>query len=217
MIELTNVSYAYKKNQVIRDINVVFEKNKIYGITGRNGAGKTTLVKLISGILQPTGGNILIDEKNTKDMSTTEVSKVAYYCFQNPEYQLFCETVFDEVAFSLRYNKLEESVIKVKVQKILNVFGLEGLVEHYPLKLSGGEKQRLAMATGLVQQPGMLILDEPTSSLDQDNIQRLIHIIKTLNKTENMGFIVISHNESFIKAITDTIYSLDKGKLYEKD
>ncbi len=217
MIELTNVSYAYKKNQVIRDINVVFEKNKIYGITGRNGAGKTTLVKLISGILQPTGGNILIDEKNTKDMSTTEVSKVAYYCFQNPEYQLFCETVFDEVAFSLRYNKLEESVIKVKVQKILDVFGLEGLVEHYPLKLSGGEKQRLAMATGLVQQPGMLILDEPTSSLDQDNIQRLIHIIKTLNKTENMGFIVISHNESFIKAITDTIYSLDKGKLYEKD
>ncbi len=206
-IKLENLSFNYKNENILNNINIEFSSNEITVIQGDNGAGKTTLSKIIMGIEKNFTGEIYLFNKNIKELSLSEIAKDIYYCFQNPSRQLFCETVYEEMAFSLKYqNKSLDNI-----EKILKDFGLWHLKDEYPMNLSGGEKQRLVIAVGIALEPKFLILDEPTSSLDIDNIDKLIRILKSLE----IGMLIISHDKYFINSITNKRYTLKGGNLYD--
>ncbi len=205
---LKDVSFKYKNKVVLKNINAEFSQKKISVIKGANGAGKTTLSKLIMGIEKDFSGEIIIFNKDVKKEKVSSIAQDIFYVFQNPSRQLFCETVLKEIQFALEYRNMPID----KVEFVLNQFNLLHLKDEYPINLSGGEKQRLILACAVALNPKFLILDEPTSSLDKENINNLISILKSLN----MGMIIISHDKYFTQNIADVIYELDKGELYAR-
>ncbi len=207
-IRIENLSFNYENTQVLDNVNIEFSSKKISVLKGENGAGKTTLSKIIMGIEKDFKGEIELFSKNIKDMDLSDIAKDIYYVFQNPERQLFCETVYEEVAFALKYRNKSLD----KIENILKDFGLWHLKDEYPMNLSGGEKQRLIIAVGISLNPKFMILDEPTSSLDEDNILLLIKLLKSLK----IGMLIITHDKKFAEKIADDIYFLKGGKIHAR-
>lgn len=195
-IELKKVNFGYNKNPLIVDFEYVFEDKKCYLLKGKNGSGKTTLTKLILGLLAPKSGEIVINNQNIKKMRVADISKDIGYLFQNAELQLFAPTVWEELSFPYEINKTFNEKIKEKIENTLAQFGLSDLKNSFPLLLSGGEKQRLALATIFVRDIKFLILDEPSSSIDFDGKQYLASLIRQFVE-EGGGVLVISHDEEF--------------------
>ena len=192
MIELKNVSCIYSENgpfetTAVENISLKIEKGRFYGLIGHTGSGKTTLVQLISGLLKPTSGEILIDGVNIADkkIKTKDVTGKVGLVFQYPEYQLFEETVFEDVAFGPRNLGFDEEEVKEKVVSALKTVGLSE--KHYkksPFELSGGQKRRVAIAGVLSMEPDVLILDEPTAGLDPKGRDDILEEIKKLDPHE---------------------------------
>ena len=212
-IDFENVSFNYPNDKkiVLDNISVKFDTNNITAIVGHNGSGKSTLTKLCCNIYRPTKGIVKVFSKNTKYISISDVAKDIYYCFQDPQKQLFCESVKEEIAFALKYQKYDEGTIDEIVEDMLVMFNLKEIESRYPLTLSGGEKQRLAIACGVALKPKLMILDEPTSSLDVDNINNLANIILNLNKEFNIGFLIVSHDLDFVNKICNIKYKMEFG------
>ncbi|MDD4315782.1 MAG: ABC transporter ATP-binding protein [Clostridia bacterium] len=197
-IELRGVCFGYNnKNPLIDDFNCTFESGKCYCLKGRNGCGKTTLTKLILRLLVAQSGEIVIDNENIKKMSVAEISQNVGYLFQNPELQLFAPTVKEELSFPFELNKTLTQETEVRIEETLRQFGLTELKNSFPLLLSGGEKQRLALATIFVRDIKFLILDEPSSSIDCEGKQFLSELIADFVRSGG-GVLVISHDEEFV-------------------
>lgn len=198
-IELKKVCFGYK-TPLITDFDCVFEGNKCYLLKGKNGSGKTTLTKLILGLLSPKSGEIVIDKENIKKKRVADISKDIGYLFQNAELQLFAPTVWEELSFPYEINKTFDEKIKLKIENTLAEFGLSDLKNSFPLLLSGGEKQRLALATIFIRDIKFLILDEPSSSIDNDGKQYLSGLIRRFIE-QGGGVLVISHDEEFVRLL----------------
>ena len=184
-------------------LSVHFERGEIVAVRGKNGCGKTTLTKLLTGILRPTSGRVLIDELDAAGMNLFEIGRRIGYVFQNPCRQLFCDTTFNEVAFGLRNTGLDEDAVADKVNYYLEYFGLAQYSDTYPGKLSLGEKQRLALAAVLALGTDYLVLDEPTSGLDTRRRKELGNILTDLRSKLNCGVILVSHESGFISRYAD--------------
>jgi energy-coupling factor transport system ATP-binding protein len=204
-ITLEQVSYRYPhaKKEIITDFSGSFGRGEIVALSGKNGCGKTTLTKLIVGILCPDRGCISIDGADTQGMDLFEIGKHVGYVFQNPNNQLFCETVYQELAYGLINMGLTETEIKQKVGYYLNYFRLEHHKEDYPGKLSHGEKQRVALAAILAIGPHYVILDEPTTGLDIRGRHSLGHILTEMKRDHQTGIIMVSHEPDFIQSYAD--------------
>lgn len=201
-IELKKVCFGYNKTQIITDFDCVFEGKKCYLVKGKNGSGKTTLTKLILGLLSPKSGEIVIDNENIKKKRVADISKDIGYLFQNVELQLFAPTVLEELSFPYEINKTFDENVKNKIKNTLAEFGLSDLKDSFPLLLSGGEKQRLALATIFIRDIKFLILDEPSSSIDFEGKEYLAGLIKRFIE-QGGGVLVISHDEEFVKMLPD--------------
>ena len=212
-ISLENVSFRYSqtKNDVIKNLSMDIYSKDITIIQGANGSGKTTLSKLCCNIYKPNNGIVTIFSKDAKNLSLSDVAKDIYYLFQDPQKQLFCESVEDEIAFALKYQNYTLAQIEQTTNKMLELFNLNDIKKSYPLLLSGGEKQRLAIACGVAIKPKLMIMDEPTSSLDTENMINLVNIILKLKHDYNMGFLIISHDLDFINRIGDVKYMMQNG------
>lgn len=214
-ISVKNLNFHYEKGKdIIKNINLELDKREITIITGSNGSGKTTLGKLLMGILKPISGEISIQGKNISQMTLAEIGSEIGYLFQNPEKQFFTHSVQEELSFVLKSKGLELEYINKKVDNLLQTFQLEHLRESFPLKLSQGEKQRLAIAGILVNDIEYLILDEPTTGLDMKRKYILTDKLKELNK-KNIGMLIISHDNEFIKLLADRKIKLDRGEIVE--
>jgi len=212
-ISLERVSFGYKKTAFhIDDLSLDFYCGETAVLTGRNGSGKTTLSKLMIGILKPDKGDIFIDGSNIKKHSLAQNAKSAGYLFQNPERQLFCNTVLEEIIFSLRQTGLDEPAARIRAEELLKQFSMEDKAASYPLKLSGGEKQRLALLTVLAMEPKYYILDEPSSGIDRDNKQILTDMLNRL-KAAGAGLCIITHDEELIESLADRKISMEKGRV----
>lgn len=212
-IELKDLSFGYKKeNIVINNINLKIDKDEVTTIIGPNGSGKTTLGKLMMGILKATRGEVYISNKNVAEMALAQVGFNVGYLFQNPEKHFFANTVDDELGFILRLRGFNDSFVANRIEEMLRLFQLEGLKKSSPLLLSQGEKQRLAIASILINEPKYLILDEPTTGLDVERKKLLIGLLKELRK-EGIGMTIISHDHSFIEQLSQRIIKIHRGEI----
>lgn len=196
---IDSIAFSYNnKDNILKNISFSIDDNQHIGLMGHNGLGKTTLVKLMLGILKPQHGDIFLEGKNIRDISLSDIGKKVGFIFQNPEKQLFCPTVWEQMNFSHRNcenskkNKIEE-----KLMRYLEEFGLMKYKDNSPFILSRGEKQRLVLASVLSRDVDFLILDEPTTGLD---ILRTAQLGKYLNRLRDKGkgYLIISHDKSFL-------------------
>ena len=201
--ESITFKYPHGDAPAIKEFSAQFMRGEITAISGSNGCGKTTLTKLLTGILRPSSGCVTIDGSNTDGMSLFEIGQRVGYVFQNPSRQLFCGTVYDEVAYGLRNLRMDEAQIEQKVSIYLELFDLAKHRVTFPGKLSFGEKQRLALAAVLALGTSYLVLDEPTTSLDARRQHELGDTLIKLRQEQNCGIIVVSHADDFIDRYTD--------------
>ena len=205
MIEVKDAAYRYEKSDapVFTGFSAQFARGEITAITGKNGCGKTTLTKLLAGILRPVAGRVFIDDLNISNMNLFEIGRHVGYVFQNPNRQLFCDTVFNEVAYGLRNLGFDDNRIKRETEQYLEYFGLMSYRDTYPGKLSHGEKQRLALAAVLALSADYLVLDEPTTGLDIRRQRELGELLLDLRREFNCGVIFVSHETDFTMRFAD--------------
>ena len=167
MLEVKDLHYTYSTGlEALRGINLTINNGEFLAIMGQNGAGKTTLVKHFNGLLKPTTGTVLVDGINTRDVSVAKLARNVGFVFQNPDHQLFSETVEEEIAFALKNFGFEESVVTKQVDWALNLLDITEYRKTSPFMLSGGERKRVALASILAWDPNIVILDEPTIGQD---------------------------------------------------
>jgi energy-coupling factor transport system ATP-binding protein len=174
--------------------------------------GKTTLGKLLAGILKPARGQVLLFGENTRDMPLYLMGRKIGYSFQNPDQQLFASSVAEEIGFGLKYRGANLEHISRVTAYLLNLFDIEHLKEAFPLNLSWGEKRRVVLAACLAQNPEYLILDEPTTGLDEERIKALTEIIASLRR-KGTGILLISHHQTFIEQNAERILRMEGGEI----
>jgi energy-coupling factor transport system ATP-binding protein len=193
VLTVNNLVHIYpNENKAVNDISLSIREREFIAILGHNGSGKTTLVKHFNALLAPTMGNVTVYGKNTRQHSIFEIGKDIGYVFQNPDHQIFADTVFDEVAFSPKIRGLNDDEIKIRVTEALKAVELEGYEEEDPFSLSKGERQRVAVASILSARPKIIILDEPTTGLDYREQKKMMELIKQLNEAGHT-IIMITH------------------------
>jgi len=225
-IHLKDVSYTYNVNmpfetEAIKSINLHIGKGEFVGIIGHTGCGKTTLLQLINGLLEPTKGNVLIDDINIheKKIKLKEIRKRIGLTFQYPENQLFEESVYKEIAFGPRNMGIEEGQLKNIIEKALAMVKLDFNIykERSPFSLSGGEMRRIAIASVLAIDPEVVILDEPTANLDPKNRNVILKLIQELHQKHKKTIILVSHNMELIAELAQRVLVMEKGKIILDD
>ncbi len=211
IINLTDISFSYPGSpNVLDNLNLKFSRNEKTGLMGPNGSGKTTLFHIIMGLLKPVSGKIEIFGKTAKkEKDFISVRRKIGLLFQDADDQLFSPTVLEDVAFGpLNLGKSRDEAIDI-ARKTLDFLGLEGFEDRVTYKLSGGEKKLVSLATVLAMEPEILLLDEPTTGLDD---KTKTNIKKTLSGLD-LSYILISHEFDLLSEITDSIYIMDNGKI----
>ncbi len=212
LIKISNLSFAYSlRDYVFKEFNFYFCRGEKVGLVGPNGSGKTTLFHLIMGLLHPSEGRIEIFGKERKvEDDFIEVRERIGLVFQDPDDQLFSPTVAEDIVFgplNLRKNQQEARII---LKETLESLGLSGFEDRITYKLSFGEKRLVSLATVWAMQPEVLLLDEPTTWLDDETIIKIIQILK---QHPQLSYIIISHDKNFLKETTNSIYLMDNGKI----
>lgn len=213
MISVENVSFYYSSGvEALKNISIEIGENEFIAIMGENGAGKTTLVKHFNGILKPTKGNVYVNGLNTKKQSVAELSREVGLVFQNPDHQLFCETVEEEIAFGLRNFGFSEKSISEKITWVLEFLDLKRYRMSSPFMLSGGERKRVALAAVLAWNPSVVVLDEPTIGQDyaqKDRLRRLILQLHSQGKT----IIMVTHDVEFVADCNPKVVMMTDGRI----
>ena len=196
-IELENVDFVYPNGfQALEQVHIQIEKGENIAIIGQNGAGKTTTVKLMNGLLKPTGGDVKIDGLNTKDYTTAQIARKVGYVFQNPDEQIFHNTVIEEIEFGPKIMKYEEAKKKELVEKALYLTGLEAYKDVNPYNLPLSIRKLVSIASVIATDTDALIYDEPTAGQDLYGIRVLENILSKLEK-EGKTQITITHDMEF--------------------
>jgi len=218
MISVNNVNYRYTgtSSDVLTNVNLQIQNGEFVAIMGENGAGKTTLVKMFNGLLKPREGAVCIDGVNTTEKSVAQLSRDVGLIFQNPDHQLFAETVSEELSFSLRNFGFDEEVIKRRVTNISNALDLEKYRDSSPFILSGGERKRVALAAILVWDPKHIIMDEPTIGQDYLQKDRLRNFIVQLI-SQGKTVVIVTHDVEFVAECKPRIVLLSKGTIIADD
>ncbi|MCL2804951.1 MAG: energy-coupling factor transporter ATPase [Treponema sp.] len=212
VIDIKGFSYFYNDGISIEDINLSFAENDFAAITGSNGCGKTTLLKNITGLLRPCGGDILIRGKSVKKMPVSDISKEAGYVMQNPDSQLFTDSVYNEVAFSLK-NKYSKTEIKQRVEEALFLTGLKD-PDAYPHALSKADRTKTVIACVLAMGPKIMIFDEIDAGYDYKNNLQIIDIFNKLY-SKGITVIFVTHNMFLANAAHRLIKMDRKGIIFD--
>lgn len=213
MLEFKDVSFSYDSTANVQNLNVKVEKGDFIAIIGSNGAGKSTFSKLCNGLLTPTTGDVFVLNKNTRREKVSSLAKHIGFLFQNPDRQICCNTVKEEIAFSLRNNGIPEDEIKRRVKATLEEFGFDGKTE--PFNLSRGQRQRLCLACLIALNPEILILDEPTTGLDYKECMMMMNRIKQLNEN-GTTVIMVCHDMEVVLDFAKTVVVMNRGQILEK-
>ena len=210
-IEFTNVCFSYiqeeqKENDknFIHNLNLTIKENSFLALLGKNGSGKSTLIKLMFGIEKVLSGDIKIFNKPI-DKEAFEIYKIASLVFQNPDEQIVADTVELDVAFAMENYSISSKEMNRKVDEVLEIVDLKNKRKDYVYSLSGGEKQRLCIASSLVLNPKILVLDEPTSMLDSENRNKIIELLKKIH-SNGTTIIIVTHNINEIEYCNDILF-----------
>lgn len=219
ILRLEDVSYVYSpdtpfEKEALRHVNIDFKENRITGIIGHTGSGKSTVAQLLNGLLRPTSGKVLLEGKNIFE-KTSEIGKVRFkvgLVFQYPEYQLFEETVFRDIAFGPSNMGLDEGEIRRRVENAARFTGISSeLFDKSPFELSGGQKRRVAIAGIMAMEPDVIVLDEPAAGLDPKGRDEIFHGIRHWQKENSKTVILISHSMEDMATYADDIVVMMEG------
>ena len=220
-ISFNNVSYTYNKKDkpALKNINFVIDRNDIVFILGHTGSGKSTLVQHLNGLLFPKDGEVNVEIEgnnfnvNSKEKNIKELRKNVGLVFQFPENQLFESSVLKDVMFSPRNFGYKEEEAEKLAKESLELLGIgENYYQRSPFDLSGGEKRKVAIAGVIASKPKVLVLDEPTSSLDNKSTKEFFNLIKKL-KNDGVLVIVVSHDVNLCYEYADKVMILNRGEL----
>ena len=208
-----NVSYD-KKNNILEGLNLEIEKGELVSLLGPSGCGKTTTLRVVAGFIEPTHGQFILDDT---DMTKVPVHKRNFgLVFQS--YALFPHlSVFDNVAFGLKLQKVSKEEIEKRVENILEVCDLKGFEKRFPKQLSGGQRQRVALARALVVEPKLLLLDEPLSNLDAKLRINMRVEIKRLQRKLGITTIFVTHDQEECFSISDKVAVMNGGVIEQYD
>ncbi len=213
MIRLNNVSKIYETgNKAVRNLNLTIEDGEFVFIVGKSGSGKSTLLKLITRELIPTEGKVEvngIDLNRIKKRDIPKYRRMLGVIFQ--DFRLLNDrNVFENIAFAQRVIGAGAREIKENVPKMLKLTGLSSKYKNMPNQLSGGEQQRVAIARALINEPSIILADEPTGNLDEINSKEIMNILEEINR---MGttVVVITHSKAIIREMNKRVITMDKG------
>lgn len=213
LIQCIELEHTYPNGvKALDGVSLQIHQGEMVAIIGQNGSGKTTLVKHFNGLLMPTGGEILVNGIPTRQQGVFKLGQKVGYVFQNPDHQIFSETIFDEVAFSPRLRKLPEEEIKRRVQEALEAVGLAGCEQDDPFTMTKSGRQRVAVASVLAAQPEVLILDEPTTGLDYAEQRSMMEMVRRLNE-QGSTIIFVTHHMWVVAEYAQRVFVFKEGKL----
>ena len=216
IIRLKNVKKRYKNGvTAIYDLNLNIEKGSFVFVIGDSGSGKSTFMKLLYREEKPTSGQIIVGGINVAKLRNSKVYKLRRklgIVFQ--DYRLLPKlTVYENVAFAMEVIGAPKQEIRVKVLKALEMVGLKNKVHNYPTQLSGGEQQRVAIARAIVNNPKMLLCDEPTGNLDPGMSLEIMKVLDEINKTMGTTIIVVTHDKAIVNKMKKQVITLKEGRL----
>ena len=218
LIEINDLSYAYpgSNRQAVSHVDLTIDKGSFVTLTGPSGCGKTTLCRCLNGLIPhfyggKIKGTITVSGLPVLDHTIGELAEHVGFIFQNPENQLFALSVERDVAFGPENLALPREEIRERVEWAMKVTGVEGLRERSPYELSGGQQQRVAIASVLAMRPEILVLDEPTSSLDPLAAQNLFQAISELKERLGLTIVLVEHRLDLLSTLTDRVIVMDNG------
>lgn len=211
-IELRNISKEYGEVRVLEDINLYIRQNEFLTLLGPSGCGKTTTLRIIGGFEEPTNGNVLFEGKDITNVPPYQ--RQINTVFQ--KYALFPHLdIYGNIAFGLRIKKLPKDEIDRKVKEMLRLVNLQGFENRTIDSLSGGQQQRIAIARALVNEPKVLLLDEPLGALDLKLRKDMQIELKNMQKRVGITFIYVTHDQEEALTMSDTIVVMDKGRIQQ--
>ena len=212
MLQVKNLSFSYDGVvPVLQDISFTVHEHEMMAIVGKNGAGKSTMSKIIVGFEKPDSGELVLKDHDITDMSIKERGEVIGYVLQNPNQMICCTKIYDEVAFVLRNQGLSEDEIRPRVEKALQICGLSPFIEWPISALSYGQKKRVTIASILVLEPKIIILDEPTAGQDYHHYSEIMSFLKQLNDA-GQTIILITHDMHLMLEYTKRAVVLSGGR-----
>ena len=214
VIELENVTKSFGDNVILKDFDFKVKKDEFLTILGPSGCGKTTILRLIGGFEEPDEGKILF---NGEDITNKEpYERKINTVFQ--KYALFPHmNVYNNIAFGLNIKKMDKKIIKEKVKEVLKLVNLVGFENREIESLSGGQQQRIAIARALVNEPEVLLLDEPLGALDLKLRQAMQIELKRIQKSVGITFIYVTHDQEEALSMSDTVVVLNNGEIQQMD
>ena len=219
--KLEDVSYKYplEDREILKNINLDIKKGEFWAVIGKNGSGKTTLCNVLRRFIPDfykgeLKGKITLEGKELKDYSAKEIVQKVGFVFQNPFTQIsgVKETVFEEIAFGLENLALDAEYIRKRVEETLKLLHIEELKDKNPYELSGGQGQKVALASIIAMDPEIMVIDEPTSQLDPKGTEEIFEIIDILKK-EGKTIILVEHKLELIAEYAEKVMVLDKGEM----
>ena len=210
IINVRELSYAYGDILALDTISLSIQPKEFVALVGENGSGKTTLVKHFNRLLTPTKGDVIVNGKNTRECSITDLARHVGLVFQNPDHMFFADTVKEEVEFGLKNLGITDG--EKIIDAALSEVGLVHTRDLYPRWLSRGERQRLAIACVIAMQPAIIVLDEPTTGLDGNEARLVLEILKKLQQ-KGHTIIIITHNRDIAINCADRIITMEKGTI----
>ena len=213
MIEAHDVHFSYQnKVEALKGVSLTINDGEFVAIMGQNGAGKSTFVKHFNGLLKPSQGTVHIDGVETTKTSVATLARNVGFVFQNPDHQLFSETVEEEIAFALKNFGFEQEVIDKRIDWALNLLSLTQYRKTSPFLLSGGERKRVALASVLAWDPKTLILDEPTIGQDHEQKEKLRQFILQM-QTQKKTVVIVTHDVEFVAECNPRVVLMREGKI----
>lgn len=213
VVELRNVSFSYDgRVEVLTNASLQIESGEYVAIVGSNGAGKTTLSKQLNGLRRPSSGTVLINGRDIAGVDTSQIALEVGYCFQNPDHQIFSKTVLEEVMFGPSCQGMDEQEARSRAEAMLARFGIGELAEVNPHSLGKGERQKVALASILVLEPAILVIDEPTTGLDWTECQQILDIIGGF-RDSGTTVIAITHDMRLARERASRVVAMSHGSI----
>ncbi|MCL2082011.1 MAG: energy-coupling factor ABC transporter ATP-binding protein [Oscillospiraceae bacterium] len=216
MIVVEGLEYTYspKTPNTLKGINFTINQGEMVAVIGQNGAGKSTLLRQLNGLAKPTKGKVTVAGIDTKNTPVSVLAKHIGYLFQNPDHQIFCQTVGKEIEFGMRNIGMPEDEIKLRSEKTAALLSLSGKMEDHPFNLSRGERQRAALAGVLAVAPEVLVLDEPTTGQDYRECIEIMDIVTAANK-KGTTVLMVSHDMEIVLDYAQRTIMMCDGRIVE--
>lgn len=214
LLRVEHLNFGYdRKHPTLQDIGFSLQSGGMLALCGRNGSGKTTLARLLMRINQPPRGTVWLGDKDLAGLEPREIAAEVGYVFQNPDHQFVTDRVWDEVAYGLQVRGFSDQVVQDRVEEMLTIVDLQRYADRSPFSMSLGERRRLSVATMLVLEPRLLVLDEPTIGQDHERAQQLMQLMSRLRQRYGTTVLMITHDVRLVAEWAERVLILGQGRL----